>query len=180
MGSFLPSPALGLQGPGAWDPSLPPLPPSPRGFSSVSPSISYKESVSWTEGHPHPRCPDLEILTPSAKTLFPDTALFPCSGGAHLWGPPFTPLSVYKITFILGDHHRPIWTVTDSGHTRGVWRMRILESPGTDQAWLHQVRGITGRSRTWSKRPCCVGCETHCEGGELCQGLMEGVGLGQG
>ena len=58
-------------------------------------------------------------------------------------------------------------------HTWGLERMRVLESPGTDQAWLHQVRGITGRSRHGlvqaSIRPCCVGCEMHREGRELCR-----------
>ena len=109
IGSFLPSPALGLQGSqGLWPPPshlclhlleashLCPL-------SSLIRTLSVGLKVTLT-------LDDLTLrsLTTSTKTLFPDMALFPCSGGTHLLGPPFTPLSVYKITLILGDHHRPV------------------------------------------------------------------------
>ena len=63
--------------------------------------------------------------------------------------------------------------------------MRPLESPGTDEGLASSGEGnhreengiVLFRLQTDHVG---VGCEMHCGGRELCQGLMEGLGLGQG
>ena len=73
-------------------------------------------------------------LTTYMKTLFPDMVLFTCSGGTHLLGSPFNPLSVYKIILILGDYQDLKQIGTDNSHVGGgLVMMRTLESPGKDQ-----------------------------------------------
>ena len=63
--------------------------------------------------------------------------------------------------------------------------MRPLESPGTDAGLASSDEGNHREERGMVlfrlQKDCIgVGCEMHCGGREPHQGLMEGLGLGQG
>lgn len=73
--------------PGCVAMSIPCLPPSPRGFSSLSMSLLFclsQELLSWDLGHPHPGRPHLRSCTSShlhTNTLFPKKVPFTGSSG---------------------------------------------------------------------------------------------------
>ena len=106
----LPFPASGAPGvPGLVAPSLPSVPPSSHGSSSVSFLICLIRSRSIGLGATLTGDDlTLRYLTTSTEMFSPDTALFTCSGGTQLLGPQVSPLFVYKITLILGDHRSPV------------------------------------------------------------------------
>ena len=122
-------------------------------------------------------------LTISTKTLFPDMALF--CGDTSLVATIHPTLCVSNNPHFRRSPQAHIDGGRQQPHTWSLERMKPLESPGTDEGLTSSGKGNHREKRGMvlfrlQKDHVGVGCEMHHGGRELHQGLMEGLGLGQG
>ena len=122
-------------------------------------------------------------LTISTKTLFPDMALF--CGDTSLVATIHPTLCVSNNPHFRRSPQAHIDGGRQQPHTWSLERMKPLESPGTDEGLTSSGKGNHREKRGMvlfrlQKDHVGVGCEMHHGGRELHQGLIEGLGLGQG